>query len=219
MHVGGAEKDYYQDSIPPYVAKNGPIDDLSEMLLIKGFTPEIYWGAACRDHSLAAFQVRAGRLGFQGQPIVNVAGLVDIFTPLSSGKININTASAEVLQLIPGVDPNIAQAIVAGRADFYTPSGGGLGGPFMGGRGDFYSPDAGGYASGLIGPYRNVGEVVRVPELPRPLIGMLGRFCDVRSRAFEVQVEAEVSGYKRQFFAVVGRNSPRDVQILTFYWK
>jgi len=212
-HIGGAEKEYYQGFNPPYVAKNGPIDDLSEMLLIKGITPEIYWGAASRDHSLAAFQARAGRLGFQAQPIVITAGLVDIFTPLSSGKININTASAETLQLIPGVDNNIAQAIVGGRTEGYAQGGGWPAAPFMGGPAGGYPADA----SGLMGPYRNVGEVVRVPEVPRALLGQLGRYCDVRSRTFEVQVTAEISGYTRHFIAVVGRNSPRDVPVLSFY--
>jgi hypothetical protein len=83
----------------------------------------------------------------------------------------------------------------------------------MGGQPGFYAPDA----SGLMGPYRNVGEVVRVPEVPRALVGQLGRYCDVRSRTFEVQVTAEISGYTRQFIAVVGRNSPRDVPVLSFY--
>ena len=55
----GAESDYYQSLQPPYLAKNGPIDDMSELLLIKNITPELYWGAACTNHSPAAFQQRA----------------------------------------------------------------------------------------------------------------------------------------------------------------
>jgi hypothetical protein len=47
----------------------------------------------------------------------------------------------------------------------------------------------------------------------------LSQFCDTRSRTFQVQVDADVGGYKRTFFAVLGRNSQRDVQILSFYWK
>ena len=31
-------------------------------------------------------------------------GLVDLFTPISVGYININTASIKVLQLLPGMD-------------------------------------------------------------------------------------------------------------------
>ena len=43
-HINGAESDYYQGLTPPYYAKNGPMDDISELLLIKGIrdNPEIY---------------------------------------------------------------------------------------------------------------------------------------------------------------------------------
>ncbi len=44
-------------------------------------------------------------------------------------------------------------------------------------------------------------------------------FCDVRSRTFQVEVEAQIGSYKRQFVAILGRNNPKDVQVLTFYWK
>jgi hypothetical protein len=58
-----------------------------------------------------------------------------------------------------------------------------------------------------------------MPNIPPGTVGQIGQFCDVRSRTFQVQVDAEVGGYKRTFYAVLGRGSPRDVQILTFYWK
>ena len=46
----------------------------------------------------------------------------------------------------------------------------------------------------------------------------IGQFGDVRSRTFQVNVTATVSGYTRHFTAILGRNNPRDVQILSFYW-
>jgi general secretion pathway protein K len=190
-HPDGAENDYYHSLNPPYDCKNGPIDDLSELLFVKGITPELYWGDFSTNHPPAAFQ---GRVNKFGQQITYPFGLVDLFTPLSDGRININTASAEVLQLVPGVTPQIAQAIVSGR------------------EGD----DDG---SGLLGPYKSVQGVERVPEVPRGMGGMLQSFCDIRSRTFEVTVDAEVGGYHRQFIAVLGRNNPRDIQILSFYWK
>ena len=51
------------------------------------------------------------------------------------------------------------------------------------------------------------------------VIPQIERFFTVRSSTFEVQVDAEIAGYKRQFFAILARNSPRDVQVLSFYWK
>ena len=32
-------------------------------------------------------------------------------------------------------------------------------------------------------------------------------------------INAEAGGYSRQFIAILGRASARDVQVLTFYWK
>ena len=196
-HMQGAEKSFYQTY--HYSAKNGPIDDLSELLLVNGITPETYWGITSTNHPPAAFQVRSGRLSpmaqmAQSQVPTFTSGLVDLFTPISGGRININTASADVLQLVPGLDRTMAEAIVAGRQ----------------------GEDDG---SGLVGPYRNVQEVRRIPEVNLGMGGMLAQYCDIRSRAFEVQVDARIGNYTRQFVAVLGRANPRDVQILSFYWK
>jgi general secretion pathway protein K len=192
--VEGAETEYYQTLNPPYSAKNGPIDDISELLLIKGITPEIYYGASATDFQPNYFSQQRSRFGQAAAPPAITVGLTNLFTPLSDGKVNINTASAEVLQLIPGMDPLTAEAIVGGRS----------------GQDD---------GSGLMGPYRAVNQVSRNPNVPLPMVTQLQQYCDVRSRTFLVQVDAQVAGYKRTFYAVLGRNSPRDVQILTFYWK
>ena len=190
----GAESEYYQSLQPPYYSKNGPIDDLSELLLIKNITPDLYWGAAYTNHSSRAFQPRASYFA-AGAPISTInSGFVNLFTPLSSGRVNINTASADVLQLIPGVNAIIAQAIVGARQ----------------------GEDDG---SGLTGPYRSVAQVQRAPEVPLWLVGALTPYCDVRSRTFQVQIDARVGNAKRQFIALLGRNNPRDVQVLSFYWK
>jgi general secretion pathway protein K len=112
--VGGAESEYYQALTPPYSAKNAPIDDLSELLLVRGITEDMYWGSSSTNHVSAAFQ-QVDRFGRPVERPVYPVGLEDLFTSLSSGKINVNTASAEVLQLIPGIDENMAQSIVGQR--------------------------------------------------------------------------------------------------------
>ena len=114
ISLEGAESEYYQGLAPPYQAKNGPIDDISELLFIKGISQEMYWGSSSTNHPMSAIQQRQNRFGAALTPPTYSVGLVDLFTPLSDGKININTASAEVLQLL-GVDNNVAEAIVAGR--------------------------------------------------------------------------------------------------------
>jgi len=138
------------------------------------------------------------RFGARPDLPVFTAGLVDLFTPVSSGRININTCSAEVLEIIPpGIDPLIAEAIVGARA----------------------GEDDG---SGLTGPYRTVvgqGGVGRVPDVTPVIQRQLQQYCDVHSRTFEVEVTATVGSSTRVFIAILGRNSPRDVQVLSFYWK
>ena len=114
--AAGAESDYYQGLAVPYYAKNAPIDDLSELLLVKGVTPEMYWGSNSTNHIPSVFQHKLGFGTAPGQAPDYPFGLKDIFTPISSGRININTADTNVLQMIPGVDAATAAAIVMQRA-------------------------------------------------------------------------------------------------------
>ena len=116
--LAGAKSDYYQRLDPPYYAKNAPMDDLSELLLVRGIGdhPEIYWGGSATNHAPAAFQQK---LGFGNSPFQAPDypfGLKDVFTPISSGHININTADDNVLQMLPGVDDATAQNIIKLRA-------------------------------------------------------------------------------------------------------
>ena len=99
-----------------------------------------------------------------------------------------------MLQLL-GLDAPVAQAIVAGRE----------------------GEDDG---TGAFGPYKSLQDlIIKVPLLPRALPPQITQFCDVHSQCFEVHVEAQVANYKRQFTAILARNSPRNVDILNFYWK
>jgi general secretion pathway protein K len=72
----GAERDYYEMLSPPRVCKNGPIDDMSELRLIKGITDEMYFGT-------------------QEKP-----GLKDLLAVRTSGFININTAPPLILSTL-----------------------------------------------------------------------------------------------------------------------
>lgn len=182
----GAESDYYQGLSPPYMAKNGPIDDLSELLLIKGIrdNPAIY---------SKKYDPMPGQVDRFGDPLPAkyAAHMDEIFTPISTGRININTASAAVLQTIPGIDANIAQEIIRVRT----------------------GPDGQNDT-----PFMSVAEMATVvPNVGAA--GMFNRYCTVRSSTFEVQVDAQIGSSKQTFYAILARNNPRDIQILSFYWK
>ena len=183
----GAEDRDYMALDPPYHCKNKPIDDMAELLLIRGVTPDMYWGGVATNHPPSKFQTKLGaRPGFANQAVFPV-GLKDIFTPISSGKININTCSAEVLQMIPLMDENTAAEIIRLRTET---------------------------------PFRNTSQLASAGMNPQ-LFQQMSQYLTVQSSAFEVQVDAEVAGYHRQFTAIVGRNprNPRDVPVLTFSWK
>src|SRR6185295_10286485 len=80
--VNGAESDYYQNLQPPYIAKDGPIDDLSELLLIRGITPGMYWGSsspyAAQDQT--ARRSTSLSLSRSQDEAAYTNALVDIFT-------------------------------------------------------------------------------------------------------------------------------------------
>ena len=195
--IAGAENDYYLGLAPPYHAKNAPIDDLSELLLVKGVTPEMYYGGSSTN-SPASQQPQKPKLGFgdaPGQEPDYPFGLKDVFTPVSSGRININTADANVLQMIPGVDANTADAIIKQRA----------------------GPD------GVDGtdddtPFRNPNELAAAGVSPQAM-QQVGTLCTVRSSTFEVHVTAHIGDSSREFIAILFRNSGTDIQVLGFYWK
>ena len=45
QRTSGAKETYYSALSPPYHCKNGPLDSLEEMLLIKGVTPQLLFGS------------------------------------------------------------------------------------------------------------------------------------------------------------------------------
>ena len=197
--MAGSESDFYQRLNPPYFAKDGPLDDISELLSVNGVTTEMYWGSKATGHAgLANKSQRAKRSRFE-EPIYEV-GLIDLFTPTSGRLININTASAKVLQIVPEIDENIANAIISGP--------GGRAGP-NGAEGD--DDDT---------PFRSVQELARVPGFSNPAaVGMLSRYFTVRSLVFEATVQARIGNNTRTYVALLRRGSPRDIQILSLYWK
>jgi general secretion pathway protein K len=195
--VAGAESDYYQGLTPPYYAKNAPMDDLSELLLVRGIVdhPEIYWGGVATNHQGATFQHKLGLGTAPGEAPDYPFGLENLFTAISSGRININTADANVLQMIPGLDEVAAENIIKYRSG---PDGE-----------DGTEDDT---------PFKNVNQITAAGVNPQAA-AQLAQLCTVRSAAFEVHVNAQIGTYKREYVAILFRNTGTDIQVLSFYWK
>jgi general secretion pathway protein K len=87
------ESSYYRSLDPAYSARNGPMEFIEELLLIRGITPELYYGNDV----------------FPGlRHLVTVHG--------DDGKININTASADLLQALnPLMNTEMTEALLAFR--------------------------------------------------------------------------------------------------------
>ena len=188
----GAESDYYQGVTPAYYAKNAPMDDISELLLIKGISLPLFKGGSATNSQGAAFQHH--RLGFghsPGQTPDYPFGLADVFTPFSTGKVNLNTATETVLSVLPGVDTQIAQDIIKLR-----------------------SGQGGEDGSGAL---RSLGQLA-VLHLPPQASAQLNRYADVRGSTYEVHATARIGEYSREYIAVLFRNGP-SVEVYGFYWK
>jgi general secretion pathway protein K len=88
----GVENDYYQSLPNPYKAKNGRLDTLEELLLIKGMSPDILFGTKEQK------------------------GLIHFVTIYSSTRsVNINAAPREVLMAMPGITEDVVNRIIAQR--------------------------------------------------------------------------------------------------------
>jgi type II secretory pathway component PulK len=170
--ASGAESDYYLTLDPPHRAKNGPFDDISELLLVRGVTPRLFFGSTNAGES--------------------AVGLRDLFASVSGQFININTASPEVMQTIPDVDGNLAEAIVTFRV----------------------GPD------GIEGneddqPFRSISELLSISGFSGALVQQIVRYARTRSSIFEVTVDIKLGRQTRQYSAWL-RRSGSSVHILKF---
>ncbi len=198
--LNGAESDYYLSLSPPYMPKNGPIDDLEELLQIKGITPEMFYGPNATNGGGAL--PSGGRVGAPGsrqqQEVAPPVGLKDLFTPISAGWVNKNTSSAYVQQLI-GWDPSSAEQIILGRL----------------------GPDqvpATGIADDDDTPYESGTDMGRAQVDPNGLRTTAGKNRQ-NSATFQATITVRLNNKERQMVAIIRRSSAVDVRVLMQYWK
>lgn len=90
--MNGAENEYYSSMPRPYVAKNAPFDSIEELLLVKGVTPDLFYG------------------GSDDFPI----GLREIFTVFHppGEKLNVQYLTPAVLRAYFGLDKEELQQLM-----------------------------------------------------------------------------------------------------------
>jgi general secretion pathway protein K len=103
--INGAENDYYQSLKEPYYCKNGNLDSIEELLLVRGVTPELFYGR------------KGTKTGEEGARIYGV-GLKDVFSVYAPGQqIDINSASSIVLRFALGIPDEVSRLIVKARVE------------------------------------------------------------------------------------------------------
>lgn len=99
---GAETEDYYSILPSPYRARNGPLDDVEELLQVKGYSRAILYGG----------QLSTGKVT---ETANSIPGIHDLLTVYGDGKVNVNTASERVLMTLPNVDAITARAIIEER--------------------------------------------------------------------------------------------------------
>ncbi|MFH0954393.1 MAG: hypothetical protein V1873_08695 [Verrucomicrobiota bacterium] len=96
--LNGAESDdgFYEDR--GYECKNAALDTVDELLLIKGFTHALVYGGPSEEKDGESYP-----------------GIAQWLTTWGDGKVNVNTASREVLLTIPGLEEYDVDDVLKGR--------------------------------------------------------------------------------------------------------
>ncbi len=104
FRLNGAENDYYQSLKEPYRCKNGNLDSIEELLLVRGITPGLFYGK----------KEISSKDGKKGEQI----GLKDLFSIYSPAEqVDINSAPLPVLRVVLGLPAEIANLVVKTREE------------------------------------------------------------------------------------------------------
>lgn len=195
--------DYEQYGI---LVKNGPIDRIEELLMVEYIRqrPVMYWGNG--------YQMDNG----PGEPLIWEPGegvdpdnsfpfgLSRLFTAMSSGKINVNTAPEEVMRLfLEGHDIDHVDA--SARIVDYRNGDDNM---------DGTSDDK---------PFRQASEIVDFLGLSQQGLSQFRSIASQRltviSSMFEVEVTAEQDGRKKTLIGILYRDGQGTATILSVNWK
>jgi general secretion pathway protein K len=102
--TGGAESQYYRSLEKPYVARNAPMETITELRLIRGVTDELL------------LTLGAKRVGGIVDPATNIYLTVLPFTPGGRWQVNLNTAPLPILQSLTREVGMFAALIVERRS-------------------------------------------------------------------------------------------------------
>ncbi|SRR6266508_2603355 len=100
--TNGAENDYYASLSPVYTPKNGPLDSVEELLWIRGMTADLFFGY---DEEKGPSTDNPRRVALRE--------LFTVDSPID--RVNLRTASAEVIHALMGIPLEKCQAFIEER--------------------------------------------------------------------------------------------------------
>jgi general secretion pathway protein K len=102
--ANGAENDYYLSLKEPYYCKNGNLDSIEELLLIRGITPDLFHGKKGTPEGEGG---SGDRVGFK-----------DIFSIYAPGEqVDINSATPLVMNMVLGIPREVSQQMAKAREE------------------------------------------------------------------------------------------------------
>ncbi|MBU1902422.1 MAG: general secretion pathway protein GspK [Proteobacteria bacterium] len=104
--LNGAEDDYYRSLPEPYECKDDDFDSIEELLMVRGVTPEIFYGGLKDIVTVFKPPTQRTRVG-QGYKVVNA----------DLNRVNINAASKKVLLALPSMTEDLANEIMNYRKE------------------------------------------------------------------------------------------------------
>ena len=111
--LNGAEDDYYNALPEPYNCKNGDFDSLEELLLVRGVTPELFYGGLKDMVTVRATQSAKKR----PSRILKGRNLKERSNFAVNSKISVNAASKRMLRALPLMTDDRVQGIIDFRKD------------------------------------------------------------------------------------------------------
>lgn len=182
--IAGAKNEYYQSLDPPYSCKEAPMDNISELMLVHGIQNG-------DTNPVVGFHHQLGFGNSMGQGnALTYQELAPVFTPFSSGQINVNTADLDVLAILTDGDTNAAQTIIDYRN--------------------------GANNDNILDPSIKSLSQLTAAGISQQAIQKLGPYCTVNSTVFRVDVTASIGQDTRHFHAILFQQGGK-VDIVNFY--
>jgi general secretion pathway protein K len=103
--LNGAENEYYRSLKEPYDCKNGNLDSIEELLLIRGVTSDLFYGKKPEKTE-------------EGDSPSEPVGLKGVFSIYAAGEqIDINSAAFPVLRVVLGIPAGAARQVIKAREE------------------------------------------------------------------------------------------------------